>query len=259
MPSNQQQIIEQAKFTYSPLGKAFEKQTKTIKDKGEKQIKAIQKDQETKTKRPIKSKFTYDINDSPIVLKENEIYSKLTEESFEKINNLDKKVDIDKLVFKYKGNTPDKGFSKFDNVLDLINKIRDGEICLNEAKNEQTELRSNIGEIKKVQKDIYQKRVKKQEQILKIFIMQEKQLLIFLLNILQEQLKLDVKKEKGTGLKVLTPKQMLQRLSIALVQIKAGNNSESLLHEIRQIVYSLYRSKQITKKVYNNIIKSIKI
>ena len=89
--------------------------------------------------------------------------------------------------------------------------------------------------------------------------MQEKQLLIFLLNILQEQLKLDVKKEKGTGLKVLSPKQMLQRLSIALVQIKAGNNSESLLHGIRQIVYSLYRSKQITGKVYNNIIKSIKI
>ena len=56
-------------------------------------------------------------------------------------------------------------------------------------------------------------------------------------------------------LKVLTPKQMFQRLPIAL----AGNNSESLLNEIRQIVYSLYQSKQITKKVYNNIIKSIQL
>ena len=46
MPSNQQQIIEQAKFTYSPLGKAFEKQTKTIKDQGEKEIKAIQENKE---------------------------------------------------------------------------------------------------------------------------------------------------------------------------------------------------------------------
>ena len=64
---------------------------------------------------------------------------------------------------------------------------------------------------------------------------------------------------KGTGLKILTPKQMLQRLPIALTQEKAGNNSESLLNEIRQIVYSLYQSKQITKKVYNNIIKSINI
>ena len=52
---------------------------------------------------------------------------------------------------------------------------------------------------------------------------------------------------------------MLQRLSIALAQVKAGNNSESLLNEIRQIVYSLYQSKQITKKVCNNIIKSIQI
>ena len=50
---------------------------------------------------------------------------------------------------------------------------------------------------------------------------------------------------------------MLQRWPIALAQVKAGNNSENLLNEIRQIVYSLYQSKQITKKVYNNIIKSI--
>ena len=64
---------------------------------------------------------------------------------------------------------------------------------------------------------------------------------------------------KGTGLKILPPKQMLQRLPIALAQVKAGNNSESLLNEIRQTVYSFYQSKQIAKKVYNNIIKSINI
>ena len=63
--------------------------------------------------------------------------------------------------------------------------------------------------------------------------------------------------QKGTGPKLLTPKQMFQRLPIALTQIKAGNNSESLLNEIRQIVYSLHQSKEITKK-NNNIIKSIK-
>ena len=66
-------------------------------------------------------------------------------------------------------------------------------------------------------------------------------------------------KTEEKGLKILTPKQILQRLPIALAQVKAGNNSESLLNEIRQIVYSLYQSKQITKKVYNNIIKSINI
>ena len=65
------------------------------------------------------------------------------------------------------------------------------------------------------------------------------------------------KNQEGTGLKILTPKQMLQRLPIALAQVKAGNNSEGLLNEIRQIAYSLYQSKQITKKVYNHIIESI--
>ena len=62
------------------------------------------------------------------------------------------------------------------------------------------------------------------------------------------------KQERRTGLKILTPKQMLQRLPIALAQTKAGNKNE-----IRQIVYSLYQSKEITKKVYNNISKSIKV
>ena len=50
---------------------------------------------------------------------------------------------------------------------------------------------------------------------------------------------------------------MLQRLPIVLAKIKAGNNSESILNEISQIVYSLYQSKEIPKKIYNNIIKSI--
>ena len=60
-----------------------------------------------------------------------------------------------------------------------------------------------------------------------------------------------------TGLKILSPKQMFQRLQVALTQLESGNHSESLLNEIRQIIFSLYQSKEITKKVYNNIIKSI--
>ena len=67
------------------------------------------------------------------------------------------------------------------------------------------------------------------------------------------------REQEGTGLKILTPNQMLKRLPIALAQVKAGNNSESLLNEIRQIVYSLYRSKEITKKVYKSIINSIEV
>ena len=61
----------------------------------------------------------------------------------------------------------------------------------------------------------------------------------------------------GSGLKILTNKQMLNRLPILLAQIQAGNNSKSLENEVRQILYSLYRSIVLTKTVYNNLIKSI--
>ena len=62
------------------------------------------------------------------------------------------------------------------------------------------------------------------------------------------------KATKGEGLEIITPKQIL-----TFAQVKAGNNSENLSNEIRQIVYFLYQSNELTKKVYNNIIKSIKI
>ena len=66
-----------------------------------------------------------------------------------------------------------------------------------------------------------------------------------------------VSKTKGTGLKILTNKQMLNRLPILLAQIQAGNNSTKLKNEIRHILYSLYRSKVLTKTVYNNLIKAM--
>ena len=65
------------------------------------------------------------------------------------------------------------------------------------------------------------------------------------------------KAKQGTGLKILTLKQMLQRLLIALAQVKTSNNSRSLLNEIRQIVYFLHQSNVTNKKVYNNITKSM--
>ena len=65
------------------------------------------------------------------------------------------------------------------------------------------------------------------------------------------------KQTEGKGLKMLISKQMLKRLPIALAQVKASNNSESLLNKIRKIVCSLYQSKQIIKEVYSNIIESI--
>ena len=62
--------------------------------------------------------------------------------------------------------------------------------------------------------------------------------------------------KKGEGLKILTNKQMLNRLPILLAHIQAGNNSKSLKNELRQLLYSLYKSKVLTKTVYNNLIKS---
>ena len=64
-------------------------------------------------------------------------------------------------------------------------------------------------------------------------------------------------KQEGQGIKILTPNQMLSRLPISLAQLKAGINSEKLKNEIRQLLYSLYRSKNITISVYNNLIKPI--
>ena len=67
------------------------------------------------------------------------------------------------------------------------------------------------------------------------------------------------KETEGRGLEIITRKKMLQKLPIALALVRAGKNSENVLNETRQIVYSLYQSKEILKKVYNNIIKSIQL
>ena len=63
--------------------------------------------------------------------------------------------------------------------------------------------------------------------------------------------------QQGKGLKILTPNQMLSRLPISLAQLKAGNNSEKLKNEIRQLLYSLYRSKKLTKQIYKSLIDII--
>ena len=71
---------------------------------------------------------------------------------------------------------------------------------------------------------------------------------------LKRFLSLIKKPQEGQGIKILTPNQMLSRFPISLAQLEAGNNSEKLANEIRQRLYSLYRSKNMTKQVYNNLI-----
>ena len=78
-----------------------------------------------------------------------------------------------------------------------------------------------------------------------------------IVNIVEEILEFNRKKQSGGGLKVLTPNQMLSRLPITLAKLKAGNNSEKLKNEIRQLLYSLYRSKKLTKQLYKSLIDII--
>ena len=153
LPSNQQQMIEQAKFTYSPLGKTFEKQIKTIEDQGERQIKAIQNQENIKT---IK-KYTYDDEDTPLISKRKEIFNERADERLEKITELDKKVNYDDLIYKYKGKPADVKFSQFDNAFSLLDKIIDGKISLTNAKNNQENFRLDLNEVKKGKKNVDQK------------------------------------------------------------------------------------------------------
>ena len=77
------------------------------------------------------------------------------------------------------------------------------------------------------------------------------------IDIVERILELNRKKQLGLGLKILTPNQMLSRLPITLAQLKAENNSEKLKNEIRQILYSLYRSKKLTKQLYKSLVDII--
>ena len=67
----------------------------------------------------------------------------------------------------------------------------------------------------------------------------------------------EIQKQRGLGLKILTPNRMLNRLPITLAQLKAGNNSEKLKNEIRQLLYFLYRSKKLTKQLYKSFVDII--
>ena len=88
IPSNQQQVIEQAKFTYSPLGKDLEKQIKAVEDQGQRQIKTIQNQGEINA---IK-KYSFDNENTPLILEQKELFNELVNKRFEEIANLDKKI-----------------------------------------------------------------------------------------------------------------------------------------------------------------------
>ena len=178
LPSNQQQVIEQEKFTYSLLGKAFEKQIKAIEDQGEKQIKAIEDQGQVKA---IK-KYSYDSEDTSFISKQKEIFNELVDERLEKITDLNERVNSNDLIYRYKGQNASVKFDEFDNAFSIIDKIRDGKTDLADVKNSQQKFQSYLGEIKKGNKSKEQK--KKLCKILKCFTKQETKLLNFMMIIL---------------------------------------------------------------------------
>ena len=258
LPSNKQQIIEQAEFTYSPLGKAFEKQTKTIEDQGEKQRKAIQDNR----KQLISGN---DYKNRLLISKERENLKDIHNKRLDKIKELDNKIDYKNLkyVVEKSGAKKDSIEYNFYKIKDpkrrrvLLKDIGDCKISIQEAKDKQENYYNYLKKIRKGNKSANQKRTlaninvlfNARDNVIK-YVEDYSSMILEARKLAREQ--------EGEGLKVLTPNQMLKRLPIALAQIKSGNNSERLLNEIRQIVYYLYRSKKIIKMLYNNIINSIK-
>ena len=245
LPSNQQQIIQHAKFNYSPLGEDIGRQIKTIKDQGEKQVVALESLKASDKKLPAIKDFIPMENLNPEIINE-----------INKIEEIEKKVDRNKMV--YKGTNKTYDFRNFKTIRALGNEIRNNIISLDTENMEQANLLSYINDFMKTKPRDPEKRRLRADVLNSVTgLVEGREMVInaFKSGIFQ----VSKESQEGKGLKILTPNQMLKRLPIALAQVKAGNNSESLLNEIRQIVYSLYRSKEITKKVYNNIINSIKV
>ena len=180
-----------------------------------------------------------------------------------KIEEMNNEIDYYDLDYVALSSDMEYNFSVEKDPISLLNTIKEGEISLKEAKSRQKDYLYHLNIIRKGYKNPVQK--KTLSNIENHFNARESAIKFIedYGSIILEAKRLAREEQKGTRanekLKILTSNQMLKRLPIALAQVKAGNNSENLLNEIRQIVYSFYRSKEVTKKVNNNIINSIKV
>ena len=141
LPSTQQQIIEQTKFTYSPLGKAFDKQIKTIEDQGKKQVEALEKLRPKEETKPIEGKSN---NQSRTVT----IFNELINKRKELMNKLYHSVGYNNLKFEYVGPTKDIRFYENRDSKELFNAIRDGKIGFSVVKNKQNDFLNKLTNIK---------------------------------------------------------------------------------------------------------------
>ena len=116
LPSNQQQIMEQAKFTYSPLGKAFEKQTKAIEDKGEKQIEAIQDNRKQLVSDD-------DCKNKQLISREREIFKDIYKKRLDKLEELNNKIDYDNIKYVVGRSGDEYSFNKAGDPIALLSDI----------------------------------------------------------------------------------------------------------------------------------------
>ena len=191
-----------------------------------------------------------------------ETYNKLFDEKLDEIQELSREIDYKNLSYDFtiKASVP-INFTGYNGPFTLFKKIRDGDIPLEMAEEDEKDFKREFGQIKSGNPyDESGKQLYAIKNVKNLYDSRQKIIDLFnsYSNIRSEAIYKSKQNEtNGKGLKILTPKQMLQRLPIALAQVKAGNNSENLVNEIRQIVYSVYQSKEITKKVYNNLMKSL--
>ena len=141
LPSNQQQIIEQTKFTYSPLGKAFDKQIKTIEDQGKKQVDALKDLKPKEQTKPIEDKSN---NQSKATIIFNDLISKRKKIMSELYDS----IDYNNLNFEYVGPTKDVIFYEHRDSKELCNAIRNSQMKFNEAKNKQNDFLNKLSNIK---------------------------------------------------------------------------------------------------------------
>ena len=157
---------------------------------------------------------------------------------------MNNKIDYDNLKYVFVNKRTEYNFSELSDPITFLNNIEKGEMSLEEAKDYQQDYLDYLNIIRKGNKNAEQRKTLAN---INMFYNARNDAIKFIedyASMIFKAKKLAKEDQKGEGLKILTPNQMLKRLPIALAQIKAGNNSESLLNEISQIVYSLYRSKK---------------
>ena len=280
--------VEQAKFEYSPLGKIFKKGL-SKEDKKEGLLKRLKNiDEKNNTAIEQRKKQLEEIKDSKL-LKTISSFSTISEKAKKLIDNIKKTDGWFENAQLFCTNTDGKTkyeFNKFMLSLKFTMKIHHYNLTLQKAKDDQQKLQILINKLNNNYNPASKIKIKEKDNTLK-----SAKILYFIKNDIIDAFQkgadgFHVEKEtdediddemdttimaklesqesaavtrnhQGQGVKLLTPNQMLSRLPISLAQLKAGNNSEKLKNEIRQLLYSLYHSKNITKQVYNNLMKPI--